>query len=192
MRRRRAALDRQTRRPAAVPAEHRARRAGHDLDRLPVVQQHVARANLGRSNGHGQRPARGQRAVPRRLDGGVIAHKNRDGRCPGSGQPPVEDIALASWLPLLTSLTPHGLRHGHQTWMDEAGIPDVLKSERMGHELSGMRGVYSHVSPAMRADLKAALQERWQTALRERARISSRSSVRLLDALLAADQSARA
>jgi integrase len=85
--------------------------------------------------------------------------------------------------------TPHGLRHGHQTWMDEAGIPDVLKSERIGHELSGMRGVYSHVSPAMRADLKAALQERWQAALRERAQISHSSSVRLLDALLAAYQS---
>ena len=47
--------------------------------------------------------------------------------------------------------------------MDEDGITDVLKSERMGHEVPGMRGVYSHVSSAMRADLKAALQERWQT-----------------------------
>jgi hypothetical protein len=69
--------------------------------------------------------------------------------------------------------------------MDEAGIPDTLKSERMGHEITGMRGIYSHVSPAMRADLKAALQERWQDALRERSQISPHSSVRLLDALLA-------
>jgi hypothetical protein len=37
---------------------------------------------------------------------------------------------------------------------------------------------------AMRADLKAALQERWQTALQERAQITQHSSVRLLDALL--------
>jgi hypothetical protein len=76
--------------------------------------------------------------------------------------------------------------------MDEAGVPDTLKSERMGHEITGMRGIYSHVSPAMRADLKAALQERWQDALRERSRISPRSSVRLLDALLAAHQSPNA
>jgi hypothetical protein len=48
-----------------------------------------------------------------------------------------------------------------------------------------MRGVYGHVSPAMRAELKAALQERWKTSLRERARISTRSSVGLLDTILA-------
>jgi len=59
---------------------------------------------------------------------------------------------VASWLPILPGLTPHGL----QTSMDEDGIPEVLKTERMGHEMPGMHGVYGHVSPAMRADLKAA------------------------------------
>jgi len=68
-------------------------------------------------------------------------------------------MTLASWLPVLPGLPPHGLRHGHQTWMDEDRITDVLKSERMGHEVPGMRGVYSHVSEAMRAELTAALQE---------------------------------
>ena len=104
---------------------------------------------------------------------------------------PADDTALASWLPVLPGLTPHGLRHGHQTWMDEAGIPDVLKSERMGHEVPGMRGVYSHVSPSMRADLTAALQERWESAIRERARLSPRSIVPVLDALLAGGEAAR-
>jgi len=85
---------------------------------------------------------------------------------------------------VLRGLTPHGLRHGHQTWMDEDGIPDVLKTERMGHELPGMHGVYGHVSPAMRANLRAALQERWESALRERAMLSPRSIVPALDALL--------
>ncbi len=85
---------------------------------------------------------------------------------------------------MLRGLTPHGLRHGHQTWMDEDGIPDVLKTERMGHELPGMHGVYGHVSPAMRANLRAALQERWESALRERAMLSPRSIVPALDALL--------
>ncbi|HYZ53247.1 MAG TPA: hypothetical protein VE733_07035 [Streptosporangiaceae bacterium] len=94
-------------------------------------------------------------------------------------------MAIASWLPVLTGLTPHGLRHGHQTWMDEAGIPYVLQSERMGHEVPGMRGVYGHVSPAMRDALTAALQECWETSLRDRARLSPRSHVPLVDVLLA-------
>lgn len=54
--------------------------------------------------------------------------------------------------------------------MDEDRIPEVLKTERMGHEMPGMHGVYGHVSAAMRADLKAALQERWEGSLRERSR----------------------
>jgi hypothetical protein len=47
-----------------------------------------------------------------------------------------------------------------------------------------MHGVYGHVSPAMRADVKAALQERWESALRERTRLSPRSLVPVLDNLL--------
>jgi hypothetical protein len=108
------------------------------------------------------------------------------GRCEGSGEPPAEDSALATWLPVLPRLTPHGLRHGHQTWMEEAGVSDVLRSERMGHEVPGMRGVYAHVSPAMRAHLKTALQEHWEVSLRERAALSPRSIVPALDALLIA------
>jgi hypothetical protein len=69
--------------------------------------------------------------------------------------------------------------------MDEAGIADVLKSERLGHEEPGMRGVYGHVSPAMRIEVKAALQACWENSLRERARLAQRSSVHLLDTLLA-------
>jgi hypothetical protein len=69
--------------------------------------------------------------------------------------------------------------------MDEDGIPEVLKTERMGHELPGMHGVYGHVSDIMRADLKAALQERWERSLRERARLSPGSRVAALGALLA-------
>jgi hypothetical protein len=55
----------------------------------------------------------------------------------------------------------------------------------MGHEVPGMRGVYSHVSDAMRAELKAALQERWTASLRERAQLAPRSIVPVLDVLLA-------
>lgn len=131
------------------------------------------------------------RAWPRRQDGNLISHQAHAQRCDGSGQSPAEDATLASWLPVLTGLTPHGLRHGLQTWMDEDGIPDVLKTERMGHELPGMHGVYGHVSPVMRADLKVALQERWETSLRERVRLNNRSIVPVLDTLLAATEPPR-
>jgi integrase len=158
--------------PAAKPGEEFALPAGRGVTRL-VSDPWTGRCLYCR------------RALPRRLDGTIIAHKAGGDRCPGSGQEPGEDVVLASWLPVSRGLTPHGLRHGHRTWMDEARIADVLKFERMGHEEPGMRGVYGHVSPAMRAELKAALQERWEQSLRERASLAPRSSVRLLDELLA-------
>ena len=55
----------------------------------------------------------------------------------------------------------------------------------MGHEVPGMRGVYSHITPGMREDLTAGLQELWAASVHERARMSARSLVRVLDALLA-------
>jgi hypothetical protein len=67
----------------------------------------------------------------------------------------------------------------------EDRVPEVLKTERMGHEMPGMHGVYGHVSPAMRADLRASLQARWKGSLRERAQLCPRSIVPTLDALLA-------
>jgi hypothetical protein len=125
-----------------------------------------------------------RRAFPRRLDGLVISHKSNGERCPGSVQVPGEDVALASWTPLIKGLTPHGKRHGLKVWMDEDQIADVLKSERLGHDEPGMRGVYGHVSPAMREELKAALQARWEESLRQRAALSPVSAVPLLNRLL--------
>jgi hypothetical protein len=74
--------------------------------------------------------------------------------------------------------------------MDEDQIPDVLKSERLGHDEPGMRGVYGHVSPAMRDELKAAPQARWEDSLRQRAALSPTSTVPLLDRLLTRFQAA--
>jgi integrase len=96
-----------------------------------------------------------------------------------------EDMPLASWLPVLTDLTAHGLRHGHQTWMDDNAIPYVLQSQRMGHDIPGIRGVYAHVSPTMRTHLIDALQEAWETSLAARARLDPHSAVPILDELLA-------
>jgi integrase len=104
----------------------------------------------------------------------------------GRGRPRIPaETPLASWLPILPGLTPHGLRHGHETWMDEAAIPYVLQSDRMGHEVPGMRGVYSHISGTMRAALVAALQKMWEDSLAARAALSPRSAVGVLDELLA-------
>lgn len=96
-----------------------------------------------------------------------------------------DGTSLACWLPIRPGLTPHGLRHGHKTWMAEDGIPEILQALRLGHTVPGMRGVYTHVSDTMRAGLKDALQARWEASLRDRAAIAPHSPVPLLDGLLA-------
>ncbi len=48
-----------------------------------------------------------------------------------------------------------------------------------------MRGLYAHASQQMREDLTAALQDRWEQSLRERAALDPHSPVPLLDNLLA-------
>ncbi len=119
-----------------------------------------------------------------RRDGTVVSHKAKGAQCAGTGEQPAEPVPVASWLPLRTGLTPHGLRHGHQTWLDDMGVRYVLQSERMGHEVPGMRGVYSHITPAMRAGLRAGLQKLWGRSLHERSRLNTRSAVAMLDGLL--------
>ena len=90
--------------PTAVPGEPFDPPEGRGIARL------TSDANAGRCPSFG-------RAQPRRADGLLIAHHDTDGRrCDGTGQPPADDVTLASWLPVLPRLTPHGLRHGHQTW----------------------------------------------------------------------------
>jgi hypothetical protein len=77
----------------------------------------------------------------------------------GRGIRPIpEDTPVACWLPVKFGLNPHGMRHGHKTWMAEDGIPEILAEHRLGHEVPGMRGLYAHTSERMRDDLRAALQ----------------------------------
>jgi len=47
--------------------------------------------------------------------------------------------------------------------MIEDGIPDVMSHDRLGHVMSGIGVTYFHVSARMRAELVAALQERWES-----------------------------
>ena len=95
------------------------------------------------------------------------------------------------WLPVAAGLTPHGLRHSHKTWMEEARIPEVLSEERLRHEIPGISGAYRHVTPAMRRELSAAMTEAWDEALDTRLAMSARSPVSVLDNLLRSRREAR-
>lgn len=141
---------------------------------------------LAGKDGNGRCPGCNH-TIELRQDGTLIKHKVGAERCPGSEGPPGEAVSLANWLPLRPGLTLHGLRHGHQTWLDELGIRYVLQSERMGHEVPGMRGVYTHITPRMRAELRDGLQEQWEASLNERRLICRRSAVAVLDSLLVKD-----
>jgi hypothetical protein len=68
--------------------------------------------------------------------------------------------------------------------MVEDGIPEILTELRVGHDVPGMRGLYSHVSDRMREELKDALQARWEESLRARAALAPGSAVPVLGKLL--------
>lgn len=63
-------------------------------------------------------------------------------------------------------LTPHGLRHSHKAWLDEGDLPRVAVEARMGHELPGVEGVYSHVTLPMELRIADYLQELWVASQR--------------------------
>ncbi|MDI6101876.1 hypothetical protein QLQ12_24975 [Actinoplanes sp. NEAU-A12] len=105
----------------------------------------------------------------------------------GQGRPRInDDLRLASWLPIRPGLTPHGQRHGYHTWLDEDGIPYVAQSQQIGHEVPGMRGIYSHVTERMLDEIREALQRRWLASLEARASLSPTSAVPVLNAALLA------
>lgn len=58
-------------------------------------------------------------------------------------------------------MTPHGLRHSHKVWLDEDGHPRVAVEERMGHEVPGVEGTYSHTTLGMELKIADALERMW-------------------------------
>src|SRR2546421_5152916 len=64
--------------------------------------------------------------------------------------------------PIIPGMHFHDLRHTHKTWLIEDDIPEIAQAKRLGHRLPGIRGVYSHVTPAMQQRIVNALQNRWQ------------------------------
>ena len=158
--------------PPAIPGEPYAPPTGRGIPRL------AGKDGSGRCSAC-------NRTIQLRQAGTLIKHKLDGEHCAGSGEQPGDGPPLASWLPLRPGLSPHGLRHGHQTWLDDLGIRYVLQSERMGHEVPGMRGVYTHITPRMRAELRDGLQELWQASLDQRACLSRCSAVAVLDGIMA-------
>ncbi|MET9012258.1 integrase [Streptomyces olivaceoviridis] len=55
------------------------------------------------------------------------------------------------------------MRHGHKEWIDEDGHSRIATESRMGHELAGVEGLYSNVTPAMERAIMVSLQERWES-----------------------------
>jgi integrase len=92
--------------------------------------------------------------------------------------------ADSSWPPLADGMPPHGLRHGHKSWMAQEGTPEVMSHDRLGHKMPGIAGVYSHPTPVMRAELKARLQRAWEDSLDARLAMSASSPVPVLAGLL--------
>jgi hypothetical protein len=110
----------------------------------------------------------------------------------GTHRSAAERQADCSWAPLIAGLTPHGLRHGHQTAMRRDRVPRVLRRERLGHGPSGdIADHYTHIDDEMIAEMLASLTRRLQSAVEARARIDQaggtepRSAVPFLDAWLA-------
>jgi integrase len=58
----------------------------------------------------------------------------------------------------------HDLRHSHNTWLIEDGIPEIAQARHLGHRLPGVRGIYGHVTEAMQHRITQALQHRWTTS----------------------------
>jgi hypothetical protein len=55
------------------------------------------------------------------------------------------------------------VRHGHREWLDEDGHSRTAIETRMGHEVAGVEGLYSNLTPRMESAIAASLQERWES-----------------------------
>ncbi|MBD0672835.1 integrase [Streptomyces sp. CBMA156] len=89
----------------------------------------------------------------------------RDGAEERASRPRYERRARPA-LPAVVEMageTIYRLRHWHKAKLDEPGdIPRVAVEERMGHELPGVEGTYSEVTPVMEARIVGYLQGVWE------------------------------
>jgi integrase len=124
------------------------------LEALPEGQQHLFLTSKGT---HPRRSGFGTLAFSEAVNGRTATYNGSKVR--KAAVPTIEGAK---------GLTMHGLRHSHKVWIDEDGAPRVAAEERMGHQIQGVEGVYSHASAAMEAAIVAALQARWERLCRER------------------------
>lgn len=66
------------------------------------------------------------------------------------------------WAPLNQEMHFHDLRHTHETWLVEDGVPRVLRLERLGHKRKDVDDDYSHVTDVMISRMLEQLQRRWE------------------------------
>lgn len=93
----------------------------------------------------------------------VLGCEERGGRSPRPEVPPVPAWQQPDGKGGVKPKRLHLLRHGHKEWLDESGIiPRVAVEARMGHDLPGVEGVYSNVTPAMERSIMDVLQARWE------------------------------
>jgi integrase len=167
---------------------------------------------LGAEAGHARRSNYATRVFRPAADGVYPAEKRRRGyhterwrvhcsRDPFPGIPvpmrgmhraKAEQLAECSWAALIPGLTPHGLRHGHQTAMRRDRVPRVLRRDRLGHGASGdIADHYTHIDDEMTEEMLTRQTQRWQAAVAARAHIDEargaepRSAVPALDEWLA-------
>ncbi|MBF8186368.1 tyrosine-type recombinase/integrase family protein [Nonomuraea sp. K274] len=159
--------------PAAVPG----------VAYEPPLLRRIARQTPGQVNARSQRAELVAYAIEQGADEQLVARMSREALMDAYLRPRAD--GLVSWLPILPDLTMHGLRHAHQTWMDDGAIKTALKVERMGHTDYTISARYGHVTDTMRGELLDLLTALRDEALRRRWELSPRSSVRVLDDALA-------
>lgn len=91
-------------------------------------------------------------------DGGLLRRSSFQRR---TWRPAVDGHPGKKLEPIVPGMHFHDLRHSHKTWLIEDEIPEAAQAKRLGHRLPGIRGIYSHVSPAVEQRLVEALQRRW-------------------------------
>ncbi|WP_207934543.1 hypothetical protein, partial [Actinomadura sp. KC06] len=116
--------------------------------------------------------------------GGRSRHRPRLAAATAAGH--VQQTELASWVPIIAGLTPHGFRHSQRVWLDDIGTSNVLVHDRLGHSMPGIGGTYAHVSPFMRRQLRGRLQSLWEQTLEQRRALWPTSLVPVLNDLLLA------
>ncbi|WP_424923832.1 tyrosine-type recombinase/integrase [Amycolatopsis granulosa] len=63
------------------------------------------------------------------------------------------------WTPLNQGIHFHDLRHTHETWLIEDGVPRILRLVRLGHKRKDTDDLYSHVTDVMVESMLAACSD---------------------------------